>query len=370
MKVLLVSPKDPDQPGDLKFLLGGENTFTRSLLANPPVGVEYVHHAQALVEGCIGYSLWQKTLSSLMTAKLWPPDAGFQCFQFKDRFDLVHCHAYTGKFEGFGGPVVLSDSSSNYCFLKDYLGWSQARIALGYQFRKFVSRKFGLNDPNFNLTGVKKLIVWSEFARKTHQKLGADPGKIAIIPPGIEALPVKKKKHQGFNILFIGIWFERKGGLLLCQAYDVLKRKYPQIRLFLVGQMPSGFKLPKDTWQQDFLTRERLIKEIFPLADVLVLVPPVVEGYGLVVLEAASLGIPSIVSSVYALSEIVEDKKTGLVIAPGDWEVLRESLDILITDRPLLEKMGQSAKEKFEKEFAIGETNKKLLKIYQAALER
>lgn len=370
MKVLLISPKDPppQEINNLKYLVGGENTFTQALLNNPPSGVKYTHHNQALEEKKISHTSWQKPLSYLVKMRLLPPDAGVQALMVNPDFDLIHCHAYCLKLKNYSGPVVLSDSSSNYLFLRDYLGWSKTRINLSYQLREMVSKNFNLYDPNLNLEKVKKLIVWSNFAKKVHQELGADSRKIVVIPPGIAKLPGKKIKHKGFNILFVGIWFKRKGGPLLVEAYRILKKKHPEISLTLIGQVSKGTRLPPDTFHQDYLPRERLIKEIFPKTDVIVLIPPLAEGYGLVVLEAASLGIPSIVSQVYALPEIVQDQKTGFIIPPSDLDALVNRLERLIKEKSLVEKMSQAAKNRFLKEFWIKKTNEKLLKIYQEAI--
>lgn len=370
MKVLLISPKDPDKPSNLKYLMGGENTFTRTLLTNPPQGVKYTHYKDAISKGKAVYTVFQRALSILMTVRIYPPDVGFQCLRLREKFDLIHVHAYSVKLENYEGPVVLSDSSSNYLFLKDYCHWGKQRIDFHYQLRKFISKKFNLYDPNLNLYKAKKLIVWSEFAQKIHEHLGVDPQKIAVIPPGVAKLPVKKIKHDGFKILFVGVWFKRKGGYLLLEAYRALKKKYPWVSLILVGEITRGVNLPKDVYQRDYIPREELIREIFPKADVLVLVPPKSEGYGLVVQEAASLGIPSIVSSVYALPEIVETGKTGFVITPGSPGELIEKLEILIKDPGLSEKLGREARIRFMDKFWIEKTNEKLLKIYREATGR
>ncbi len=369
MRVLLISPKDPDKPGKLQFLMGGENTFTRGLLANPPPGVEYLHHNQALEQGKIVYTGFQRPLSYLIKGRILPLDVGFQCLEIKEKFDLIHCHVYCLKLSGVPTPVVLSDSSSNLLFLRDYLGWGKSRIAASYTLRKFLVKKLDIYDQNLNLKNAP-LVVWSELAKRIHVGLGADPKKIVVIPPGIEKARLKKKKHRGINILFIGVWFKSKGGPLLLEAYKVLKKKYPEINLILIGQAPKGISLPKGVWQKDFVPREKLMREIFPKADILVLVPPVAEGYGLVVHEAASYGIPAVVSHVYALPELVEDKKTGFVIAPGNLEELVEKLEILVKNHPLRKKLGKEAKKRFLSKFWIKKTNEKLLQVYRAAIRR
>lgn len=369
MKVLLISPLDPAKPQDLKNLMGGENTYTRTLLKSLPAGFEYIHYTQALKEKKIFYTPWQSRISFLMKTRFLPPDAGFQCLRIKEDLDLIHCHVYSLKLENYSGPVVLSDSSSNYCFLKDYLGWGRGRIELGYKFRKWVDQRFDLYDPSLNLNRAKKLIVWSKYAKKIHLQLGGDPKKIIVIPPGIAKLPGKKIKTKSFNIVFVGTWFERKGGPMLLEAYKILKEKHPQVKLYLVGQVPKTTKLFKDVWHKDYVPRDELVKKIFPRADVLVLVPPVAEGYGLVVLEAASLGIPAIVTNIWALPEIVEDEKTGFVIPPGDRMVLVNRLEKLINSKALAEKMGESAKKRFLENFEISQTNKKLLEVYRQAMQ-
>lgn len=368
MKVLLISPKDPDQPGRLEHLTGGENTFTQSLLNNPPLGVEYLHYQQGLKEGKITYGKWQKFFSLLMHLRLLPPDAGILDLEIKEKFDLIHSHAYCLRLKNYSGPVILSDSSSNYLFLKDYLGWSGARIDFTYKVRKFVDQIFKVYDSNLNLYRTKKLIVWSDFAKKIHQKLGVDPKKIIVIPPGIKRLPVKKKKTKSFTILFVGVWFERKGGKLLLKTYQILKKKYPSLKLILIGKLPKDIQLPKNVQQYNYLPREELVGEIFPRADVLVLTPPKAEGYGLVVLEAASLGIPAIVTKVYALPEIVDDQKIGFVIQPGDLKALVDRLEKLITNHDLTNNLGQAALKKFNAEFLIEKTNRRLFQVYQEAV--
>src|SRR3990167_5885807 len=111
MKVLLISPKDPKVPTNLKFLMGGENTYTATLLSHPPQGVEYTHHIDAIKTGRIKLTGFGRIESLLMVAKVLPPDAGVLSIKLQDNFDLIHCHAYGLKVEGKHPPVVLGDSS-------------------------------------------------------------------------------------------------------------------------------------------------------------------------------------------------------------------------------------------------------------------
>lgn len=376
MEALLVSPKDPKNPSNLKFLMGGENTYTQSLLNHPPKGVSYTYFSDALKKGDVEHTPWQTFLNMLIKLRILPPDVGYQCLKLNKKFDLIHCHSYCLKLDGdIRPPVVLSDSSSNYLFLKDYLGWSIEKIKARYAIRKVLAEKFHIYDQNLNLNNAR-LIVWSEFAKRAHQDLGIDPQKIIVIPPGITSNkenPFVRRSRIGINknscnILFVGTWFKRKGGELVLSAFKKLKKRYPFISLILIGEPSQEIKFSRDIWHKDYVPRKELMKTIFPKADILVNVPPVAEGYGMVVVEAASFGIPAIVSSVYALPEIVEDGKTGFVIRLGSVNDLAKTLEKLITNQVLREKMGRAAKERFIKKFLIEVTNRKLLEVYKNAL--
>lgn len=361
---MLVSPKDPDKPKNLSFLMGGENSFTRNLLENPPSEVEYIFFEDALKSGQIEYLKWHKILNLLVKFRILPLDGGFQAFWVKSKFDLIHCHGYCLMARNYNGRVVLSDSSSNYLFLKKYLNWSDFRIKTGYFLRKIIVKNLNIYDPNLNLQD-SPLVVWSEFAKKIHISLGQNPQKITVIPPGIGSASFRKIKQRKFNILFIGIWFERKGGFLLLEVYKSLQKKYPQISLTVIGQIPKKIKLGKNTIHFDYLPKNKIYKKIYPKADVLVLVPEFVEGYGLVVEEAAGYSIPSVVSSVCALPELVDDKKTGFIISPGDFDGLFEALEKLILNPKLKYKLGKQAYLKFKQKYFYKKTNLKLQKIYQ-----
>ncbi|HKZ34689.1 MAG TPA: hypothetical protein VJ179_02360, partial [Patescibacteria group bacterium] len=220
MRVLLVSPKDPQVPTHLKYLMGGENTYTQSLLSHPPNGVTYTHHTDALSAGIISHTMWQHLFTWTMKARLLPPDAGFHCLEIHDHVDLIHSHVYGLKLETKHIPVVLSDSSSNMLFLRDYLGWGERKIQHSYFIRRWMAGGLNVYDPNLYLHDAHRLVVWSEFAKNIHVSLGADPEKIVVIPPGIAPLPFPKRKQQdAFTVLFIGVWFERKGGPLVLEVF-------------------------------------------------------------------------------------------------------------------------------------------------------
>lgn len=369
IRVLLVAPLDPAVPGNLKFLMGGENTYTRNLMHYPPKGVEYIHYEDALRLGQIKYLPIDKVLRILVKLRILPLSPGSKCFKLEGKFDLVHCHIYSLKLNVADVPTVLSDSSSNYLFLKYYINWPVWRIRLGYRLKKWLFDRLGIIDPDVRLGATKKLIVFSKFAFEIHKQLGTDSKKMVIVPPGLPKSAIRsEKKNSRINILFVGIWFRRKGGPDVVRAFKLLAKKYKNISLTIIGPVPKDIAIahPRIN-QKDYVPRGKLLREYFPVADIFVIVPKV-EGFGFALLEAMSFGIPSIVSNVCALPEIVSDGKTGFVIEPGKLNQLVARLERLITDRKLRLKMGEAAKKRFEEKFSIEKSNQALLKIYRQAL--
>ena len=118
----------------------------------------------------------------------------------------------------------------------------------------------------------------------------------------------------------------------------------------------------------NYVPREKLMREFFPKADIFVLVPPKVEGYGFAVVEAMSFGIPVVVSNVCALPELVEDGKCGFVVKSGNVDDLYDKLEVLIKDQKLREKMGDAAKKRFLEKFSVEKSNAKLLAVYRQVL--
>jgi len=393
IKVLLISPTDPKKPGDLRLLVGGENTYSQTLINKAPEGVIYTYHMDALKKGLISYLPIHYFLRYLVKLRILPLSAGTEAIKINADFDLVHCHGYSVKIVSKKKiPIVMSDSSSNYLFLRDYVFSPEWRIRIGYFLRQRLFRWLGVIDCDTNWQEAKKIVVLSKFAERVHQKLGVPDKKIKVVYPGISVIRnrgsweskqslrsssldrfgtagLKGSRGNGVNILFVGIWFERKGGPMVLAAFKKLSLKYKNIKLTIVGPIPD-----RDTYNgsrvthYDFLPREKLMREIFPKADIFVLVPPVAEGFGFAVLEAMALGIPAVVSNVYALPELVDDKKTGFVIEPGNLDHLVTKLETLIANQKLRAAMGKAAREKFEENFSIKKLHYNLLKVYREVL--
>ena len=76
------------------------------------------------------------------------------------------------------------------------------------------------------------------------------------------------------------------------------------------------------------------------------------EAFGLVVLEAAASGVPSIVSDLPGVRTVVIDGDTGLHVRPNDPDALRDAIQRLLRSADQRVNMARRARERAEREFA------------------
>ena len=76
--------------------------------------------------------------------------------------------------------------------------------------------------------------------------------------------------------------------------------------------------------------------KLYQISDVVVLpvldVEDDVEGFGIVALEAAASGKPVVATRVGGIPDAVEDDKSGILVAPGDYTGLSRAITALLRD--------------------------------------
>jgi phosphatidyl-myo-inositol dimannoside synthase len=94
------------------------------------------------------------------------------------------------------------------------------------------------------------------------------------------------------------------------------------------------------------------LRSIYNLSDVFMLVSrndwktPNVEGFGLVVLEAAACGVPSIVGNSGGMSDTLVPGQTGWIVDPENIESIADAMTDAVKDPEKTKQMGESARDR------------------------
>lgn len=369
MQVLLISPLDPDVPHELKFLMGGENTYTRMLLANQPKGMEFTHVDEAIKKNWVSIHPLHYFFLNLQKLRILPPGPRVHVIEIKKKFDLVYAHGFPVKTVGMSMPLVFSDSSSNIVFLRNYLNLPKWKIEYWQSLKKKLYRQFDISDTEVNFRNINKMFVFSKWARSIkNNEFGVK--NCDVIYPGLPIPKINKRKlSKQIKILFVGVWFERKGGRILLQVFRTLHNKYKNIHLTILGELPYDVVIGKNEsiTHKNFVPYKELLK-YYQSNDILVHIPPQIEGYGMTVTEAMSYGMCCVVSDICVLPEFIQNRKNGLVVKAGSAENLELALTSLINNPKFILKFGKTARKSFIKHFSLPVFHKKLFAVFNLSL--
>jgi GT2 family glycosyltransferase/glycosyltransferase involved in cell wall biosynthesis len=188
------------------------------------------------------------------------------------------------------------------------------------------------------LAGVDRIIAVSKFTEQELCELtSVDPSKIDVVYHGVRQLP-----HDGPPldpafprqfVLYAGTLELRKGCDILLESYRLMKTKDPDVPPLVVAGKPGlGWKesferaagrglRPGDVRVVSSPT-DTMLARLYERAAVF-LFPSLYEGFGMPPLEAMAHGVPTLVTGISALPEIVGD---GAVIVDPPVELARYSL--------------------------------------------
>lgn len=201
------------------------------------------------------------------------------------------------------------------------------------------------------LRHMDRIIANSRHTASLARDAGVDPARIGIVHPGV-TLPVldpnaraRFRARHGLGqvplLLSVGRLTARKG--LAEFVTDVLPRMVAacsEVRLVVIGGEPADALHGGSTGGaaraqaaaasagvQDHLrfigsATDAELSEAYQAADVLVFpvldLPGDVEGFGMVAVEAAAHGLPTVAYAVGGVPDAVDDPRSGSLIRPGD----------------------------------------------------
>jgi glycosyltransferase involved in cell wall biosynthesis len=214
--------------------------------------------------------------------------------------------------------------------------------------------------------------------------------RIRVLPwaldPEFEAIPAnapQSKLPQGYPqgrvILTVGRWLanERYKGMdTLITALPRLLTRWPELQLLAVGEGNDR------AWLEDLAEQNGVNRHVHFLSGLsfeeleacyeaceMFALPSRGEGFGLVYLEAMARGKPVIGGAHGGAPEVIEDGVTGYLVPHGDAAQLATSIETLLSDPTLAQKMGARGRQRVEREFRFSVFAKSLKKILREQCE-
>ncbi len=204
---------------------------------------------------------------------------------------------------------------------------------------------------------------------------------IRVIPRSVDLdkfnIPKEKTSQKTrYTIAILGRITPLKGHIYFLQAMAKLARTFPNIKVWIIGDVPAKKESYKNELSMlvkrlglsevvEFLGNRRDVPEILSKVDVLVFSSIVPESFGRAIVEAQAAGVPVVASSVGGVVEIIDHEKTGLLVPSKDPEAIASSVIRLLKDPELREQIVIAAKKKLLEKFTLEHMASSTIKAYE-----
>jgi glycosyltransferase involved in cell wall biosynthesis len=200
---------------------------------------------------------------------------------------------------------------------------------------------FGISTDRMSLVPIYVDVSSLGFSR------AADDPEVAAVVADFE-----KSYGDRFNIASVNRLVPIKNIPMQLYAIAALKEAFPQILLHIVGDGPEREALAAEIERlglqghvilQGFKSGLAL-RPFFSESDCFVLTSDF-EGYGMVVVEAATAGTPIVMTEVGCAGELIQDGESGRIVPPRDTEAFTDALRQVISDDGFRKHLSEGAKK-------------------------
>jgi glycosyltransferase involved in cell wall biosynthesis len=195
------------------------------------------------------------------------------------------------------------------------------------------------------LAGAVGVIATSDWMRRGLLADGVPADRVHVISLGATSVPTLDARVQAavaerivrprHRLLFVGRDFRRKGGDLVVEAFSRLRRHRPELTLTVVGPAtwPLDGPVPDGVDFRGALEFGE-VAELYTSHDLFVL-PSRFEAFGIVFVEAQSVGLPCIGRDRCAMPELVREGVNGSLVRSEDPAELAARIETVLDDDEL-----------------------------------
>jgi glycosyltransferase involved in cell wall biosynthesis len=229
---------------------------------------------------------------------------------------------------------------------------------------------------------LDRTVYLNDEARDEALGAGFDPARLLHIPNGVdvarfegerEAAPIPELgPAEGRElVLAVGRLAPQKRFDNLLRAFAALAPRRPRARLAIVGTGPDRAALEALTAELGlgervaFLGVREDIPKLLRAASLFAL-PSAWEGLSIALLEALSASVPVVASDIPGNRMVVRHEREGLLVPVDDVPALASTLERLLADRALAERLSAAGLERVHAEFSVERAARECLALFDA----
>ncbi|MDW8317200.1 MAG: glycosyltransferase family 4 protein [Anaerolineae bacterium] len=277
------------------------------------------------------------------------PDIGLVCYSYYWR-TLAQAKA-----EGrWSGPAVVFQVHPTPSHIKRVLAADRKITGLSYSPEpEEINPTQADHEYLFSLRYADGVVAASSFTASGLTEDGVPPSKVRVVPYGSDTWqetshPVDSERRwerqRPLKLLWVGQLAYRKGAHHLFTALRHFSAEQVQLSLVtqsampreLAALMPSNVTVCSDVTDQE--------RQLMYRTHHLFVLPSLIEGFGLVYLEALAEGLPILATTNSGAPDIVEPGVEGFVVSPGSSEAIADVIDACLRDSTLLPRMSAAAR--------------------------
>jgi glycosyltransferase involved in cell wall biosynthesis len=285
--------------------------------------------------------------------------AAHQRFDLCALWILVWISPRPGSFSA-GPPYVMSMHGLEEC--RNYAMTREAKKGRAHYFRwenRIWQHFYHMRTYRWSIETADQCIVTTREAFLFLQmQYGLAPDRVWFIPNGVGPEFFFQRTWSDTDkpkLLFIGTWIDHQGIYALAEAFEQLLALRPLMQLTIADCAETEERVRHyfsaatqgSINVRPFISRAEM-PELYAQHDIFIL-PSLVEGMPLVLLEAMASGLAVVTTESSGMTDLVEDGHDGLLTIPGDADSLTAAISSLCGNSQLRHKLGCAAQEKMKR---------------------
>jgi glycosyltransferase involved in cell wall biosynthesis len=281
---------------------------------------------------------------------------------------VIHAHLWPAAL--FAAPIASEARIGCVVHVHDSQPWLSSRRFLDSVLRMLQRRAL-------NSKSLRMLAVSESAKRYAAANLPWPAEAICVVHNGVDVDHFCPSQHRAETetiptIGALGRLEPEKGFVHLIHAAAEMRESGARFRLLIAGEGSQRAELDACITKNslnDIVSLVGVVRDVrafYEKLDIFVFPSIAPEGLPMAILEAMSMGLPVVATTVAGPPEVIgTDGVYGLLVSPANPTTLISAIQPLITDKELRSQFGSRARRRVEREFACKDMARQVRRTYE-----